>query len=74
MERNGSSVAIDLLLGMVKKDFSADGIEKILYSIHLKKSSKTAFMTKRKELLDLLESGATEQEMLEAVNLSTKDV
>ena len=66
MERNGSSVAIDLLLGMVKKDFSADGIEKILYSLHLKKSSKTAFMTKRKELLDLLESGATEQEMLEA--------
>lgn len=66
MERNGSSVAIDLLLGMVEKDFSADGIERILYSLHLKKSNKETFMTKRMELLTLLESGATEQEMLDA--------
>ena len=65
MERNGFSVGVDLLLGMTGKHFSVDTIDAI--AAFLDSLQKENFDRERRRLLSLLESGATEQEMLEAV-------
>ena len=72
MERNELSIGLDLLFGMTGKHFSASTIDTIMN--FLDSLTKEKFKVERRKLLTLLESGATEQEMLEAVKLSTKDV
>ena len=72
MDRNELSIGLDLLFGMTGRKFSANTIDAIMN--FLDSLTKEKFKVERKKLLTLLESGATEQEMLEAVNLSTKDV
>ena len=64
MERIDLSIGLDLLFGMTGRKFSANTIDAIMN--FLDSLSEARFVTERRKLLTLLESGATEQEMLEA--------
>ena len=63
MDRNELSVGLDLLFQMTGRKFSANTIDIIMN--FLDSLSEARFVTERRRLLKLLESGATEQEMLE---------
>ena len=66
MERNSLSVGADLFLGMIMKHFSRDTIEIVGSFLDSLRYSETVYKENRLRLLNLLESGATEAEMIAA--------